>query len=35
LDFSKIEINDIDVSKNADLEKFILSHIYYITQQKI
>ena len=31
-DFSKINVNDVDVSKNEDLEKFVLTHIYYITQ---
>ena len=33
-DFSKIDVNDVDVSKKDDLERFVLSHIYYITQQK-
>lgn len=33
-DFSKISVTDVDVSKNADLERFILSHVYYITQAK-
>lgn len=32
-DFSKIDINDVDVSKNADLERFVLTHVYYITQK--
>lgn len=32
-DFSKIDINDVDVTKNADLERFVLTHIYYITQK--
>ena len=32
-DFSKIDVNDVDVTKNEDLEKFVLTHIYYITQQ--
>ena len=31
-DFSKINVNDVDVSKSEDLEKFVLTHIYYITQ---
>jgi hypothetical protein len=31
-DFSKIEVTDVDVNKNEDLERFILTHIYYITQ---
>jgi hypothetical protein len=33
-DFSKISVTDVDVSKNADMERFILSHVYYITQAK-
>jgi hypothetical protein len=32
LDFSNININDIDIRKKEDLERFVLSHIYYITQ---
>ena len=31
-DFSKIKIEDVDTSKNEDIERFVLSHIYYITQ---
>lgn len=31
-DFSNIDINDIDTRKKEDLERFVLSHIYYITQ---
>ena len=33
-DFSKISVTDVDVSKNSDMERFILSHVYYITQAK-
>ena len=33
LDFSNININDIDITKKTDLERFILTHIYYITQK--
>ena len=33
LDFSNLEINDIDVNKEEDLERFVLSHVYYITQK--
>lgn len=33
-DFSKIDIADVDTSKNEDLERFVLTHVYYITQQK-
>ena len=32
LDFSNINMNDIDITKKEDLERFVLSHIYYITQ---
>jgi len=31
-DFSKINIDDVDVNKKEDLERFVLTHIYYITQ---
>jgi len=31
-DFSKIELTDVDTSNNHDLERFILTHVYYITQ---
>ncbi len=31
-DFSSIQITDVDVRKKEDLERFVLSHIYYITQ---
>ena len=33
-DFSNIDISDLDVSNNSDIEKFVLTHVYYITQQK-
>lgn len=32
LDFLNININDIDITKKEDLERFVLSHVYYITQ---
>ena len=32
LDFSNINMSDIDITKKEDLERFVLSHIYYITQ---
>ena len=32
-DFSKIQIEDVDTTKTSDLERFILTHIYYITQK--
>ena len=31
-DFSKIEETDMDVSNSDDIERFVLSHIYYLTQ---
>ena len=34
LDFSNITLNDIDITKKEDLERFVISHIYYITQGK-
>lgn len=33
-DFTKIDINDVDVTKTSDLERFVLTHVYYITQSK-
>ena len=33
LDFKNINESDIDISKPEDVERFILSHIYYITQK--
>jgi len=33
-DFNKIKLEDVDTSKNTDLERFVLTHIYYITQNK-
>jgi hypothetical protein len=33
LEFDKITVEDIDVSKSDDIERFILSHVYYITQK--
>jgi len=32
-DFNKIDITDVDVSKREDLERFVLTHVYYITQK--
>lgn len=32
-DFNKIQIDDVDTSNSKDLERFVLSHIYYITQK--
>jgi UV DNA damage repair endonuclease len=31
-DFDKIKLEDVDITKSADLERFVLSHIYYITK---
>ena len=31
-DFNKINVNDVDVTKKEHLERFVLTHIYYITQ---
>lgn len=33
LNFENINPWDIDVSKNEDIERFVLSHVYYITQK--
>jgi hypothetical protein len=33
-DFGKIDMNDVDTSKPYDLERFVLTHVYYITQVK-
>jgi hypothetical protein len=32
-DFNKIQIADVDTSNPRDLERFVLTHIYYITQK--
>jgi hypothetical protein len=34
LDFPNLDMHDIDVTKKEDLERFVVSHIYYITQGK-
>jgi len=31
-DFTKIELTDVDITKKEDVERFVLTHIYYITQ---
>jgi hypothetical protein len=33
-DFNNILMNDLDVSKKEDLERYVLTHVYYITQGK-
>ena len=32
-DFQNIDLTDVDTSKNEDIERFVLSHVYYITQK--
>jgi hypothetical protein len=32
-DFNKIQIDDVDTANPKDLERFVLTHIYYITQK--
>ena len=32
-DFNNIELLDVDTSKSEDIERFVLSHVYYITQK--
>jgi hypothetical protein len=27
-------MNDLDITKKEDLERFVISHVYYITQGK-
>ena len=34
LDFDNIDTTDVDTTKNEDIERFVLTHIYYITQPK-
>jgi hypothetical protein len=33
-DFNKIEIDSVDITKREDIERFVLTHVYYITQSK-
>jgi hypothetical protein len=33
-DFTNINMDDVDITKKEDLERYVLSHIYYITQTK-
>lgn len=33
-DFSNINMNDVDITRKEDLERYVLTHIYYITQGK-
>ena len=32
-DFNNISLQDVDVTKNDDLERYVLTHVYYITQK--
>lgn len=32
-DFKNIDISDVDINKERDIERFVLSHVYYITQK--
>jgi hypothetical protein len=32
-DFTKIQVTDVDITKREDLERFVLTHVYYITQK--
>jgi len=32
-DFNNIKVEEVDVTKESDLERYVLSHIYYITQK--
>lgn len=32
-DFNNINIQDVDVSKKSDLERYVLTHVYYLTQK--
>ena len=31
-DFTKINMDDVDITKKEDLERYVLTHVYYITQ---
>ena len=33
-DFTSINMDDLDVTKKEDLERYVLTHVYYITQGK-
>jgi hypothetical protein len=32
-DFDKIKLEDVDTNKSEHVERFVLSHVYYITQK--
>jgi hypothetical protein len=33
-EFDKIEMSDVDTNKKEDLERFVLTHVYYLTQSR-
>ena len=33
-DFNNIEMDNVDITKREDIERFVLTHVYYITQGK-
>lgn len=33
-DFNTINMTDVDITKKEDLERYVLTHVYYITQGK-
>jgi len=33
-DFDKIEMSDVDTNKKEDVERFVLTHVYYLTQSR-
>jgi len=34
-DFNNISMEDLDITSEKDLERFVLTHIYYITQKPV
>lgn len=33
-DFNNIQMDAVDIAKREDIERFVLTHVYYITQQQ-
>lgn len=33
-DFNNIQMESVDITKREDIERFVLTHVYYITQQQ-
>ena len=33
-DFNNIDLDSVDITKREDIERFVLTHVYYITQGK-